>query len=67
MRRKIGEIVPVQTIWVGKEGAKKMLECSDKYLTKLRNNAEISFARDGKMIWYSVKSINKFIESKRVI
>ena len=43
------------------------LECSRDYLNKLRYNAQVSFAQDGKKIWYNLQSIDRFLNRKRVI
>ena len=43
------------------------LGCIVDYLDKLRNNAQVSFAKDGKMIWYNLESINRFLNRMKVI
>lgn len=66
-QRNIGQVVPVQKIWLNAAEAKAYLGCSDDFLQKLRDEALISFSRFGnKMYWYDVNSINKFLEKNRI-
>ena len=62
-----GKIEPVPKIWLNKGEAMAYLGCSPDYLEKLRITAEVSFAKDGKMIWYNLESINRFLNRKKVI
>ena len=48
---KRGKVESVQKLWLNKDEAMAYLGCSVDYLDKLRNNAQVSFAKDGKMIW----------------
>ena len=45
----------------------RILSCGENYLTKLRDEALIGFAQDGKKIWYEVRSLNHYIEKHRII
>lgn len=65
--RTYGKVIPVNPVWVGKEEAMKLLACSESYLKKLKLSGKINFAQDGKMVWYEVLSINRYIENFRVI
>ena len=65
MKRGKGE--SVQKLWLNKDEAMAYLGCSVDYLDKLRNNAQVSFAKDGKMIWYNLESINRFLNRMKVI
>ena len=57
------QIQPVQKRWLSKEEAKKYLGCSDELLQKLRNEAQVTFARYGtKMYWYELSSIDRFLQ-----
>lgn len=49
---KRGKVESVQKLWLNKDEAMAYLGCSVDYLDKLRNNAQVSFAKDGKMIWF---------------
>jgi hypothetical protein len=63
-KRKIhAEVRPIEKIWLSKREAKEYLDCADDYLQKLRDNASITFARDGKMIWYHKESIDAYLMS----
>lgn len=45
---KRGKVESVQKLWLNKDEAMAYLGCSVDYLDKLRNNAQVSFAKDGK-------------------
>lgn len=62
-----GKIETVPKIWLSKDEAKAYLGCGDDYLDKLREDAKVSFSKDGKMIWYDLNSINKFLNKMRVV
>ncbi|WP_300701260.1 DNA-binding protein [Bacteroides sp.] len=64
---KRGKIEPIQKLWLSKDEAMAYLGCSGDYLDKLRGSAQISFAKDGKMIWYNLESINRFLNRMKVI
>lgn len=64
---KRGKIESVPKLWLSKDEAMTYLGCSGDYLDKLRNNAQVSFAKDGKMIWYNLESINRFLNRMTVI
>lgn len=64
---KRGKVESVQKLWLNKDEAMSYLGCSVDYLDKLRNNAQVSFAKDGKMIWYNLESINRFLNRMKVI
>ena len=66
-KNKTGKVEPVPKLWLSKDEAMAYLDCSKDYLDKLRNNAEVSFAQQGKMIWYTVESINRFLNRNKVI
>lgn len=54
--------------WLSKDEAMKYLGCSEKFLKKLRDKAEVSFARYGnKTYWYDVASIDRFIARNKVV
>lgn len=65
--RKIGKIQEVEKIWLSKDEAKAYLGCSDDFLARLRNEALVSFSQFGKMIWYDINSINRFLARNKVI
>ncbi len=64
---KRGKIESVMKLWLSRDEAMAYLGCSADYLDKLRNNAQVSFAKDGKMIWYNLESINRFLNRMKVI
>ena len=47
--------------------AKSYIGCSDDFLKTLRENALVSFSQFGKMIWYDISSIDRFIQSNKVV
>lgn len=65
--RKTGKVASVPKIWLSREEAMAYLGCSLDYLNKLRANGEVSHAQDGKMVWYNLESINRFLNRKKVI
>lgn len=65
--RNIGKVQEVQKIWLSKDEAKAYLGCSDDFLARLRNEAQVSFSQFGKMIWYDINSINRFLARNKVI
>ncbi len=67
MARTVGKVQPIEKAWLNKDEAKNYLGCSDDFLKTLRDGAEISFARFGKMIWYDLKSIERFLARNRVV
>lgn len=62
-----GKVQPVIKIWLSREEALAYLGCADDYLRKIRDSGQISFSRDGKMIWYNLNSLNRFLERNKVI
>lgn len=61
------KIVPVQKRWLNKVEAMAYLGVSEDYLTKLREEAMISFSQLGKMIWYDIDSIDRFVLKNKVV
>lgn len=61
------KIVPVQKRWLNKSEAMAYLGVSEDYLTKLREEARISFSQLGRMIWYDVDSIDRFVLKNKVV
>ena len=67
-RKILGKVEPVQKVWLNKKEAMAYLGCKEDFLRKLRENAEIKFSQyGGKMVWYELQSINRFIERHRVL
>lgn len=52
--------------WLNKQEAMAYLGVSEDYLTKLREDAEVSFSQVGKMIWYELASLDRFVIRNRV-
>ena len=67
MARRVGKVEPIPKRWLSKEEAMAYLGCSGDYLEKLRYNAQVSFAQDGKKIWYDLQSIDRFLNRKKVV
>lgn len=65
--RTVGKVQPVAKVWLSQQEACAYLGCSQDFLLKLRNNAEVSFAKYGKMIWYDLTSINRFFNRCKVV
>lgn len=62
-----GKVEEIKKIWLSKDEAMAYLGCSDKFLQNLRNKAEVKFAKYGKMIWYDLKSIERFVNRNKII
>lgn len=62
-----GKVQPVNKIWLSREEAMCSLGCADDYLRKVRESGQVSFCRDGRMIWYNVNSLQRYIEKHKVI
>lgn len=60
------KVVPAQKKWLNKQEAMAYLGVGEDYLTKLRNEAKISFYQDGRMIWYDLASIDRYIIKNKV-
>lgn len=67
MARATGKIQQVEKIWLNRDEAMAYLGCSDDFLLDLRNKAEISFAKFGRMIWYDLRSIDRFLNRNKVV
>lgn len=67
MARATGKIQQVEKIWLNRDEAMAYLGCSDDFLARLRNEAQVSFSQFGKMIWYDINSINRFLARNKVI
>ena len=59
--RVTGKVEPIVKKWLSKDEAKSYIGCSDDFLRTLREKALISFSQFGKMIWYDLSSIDRFI------
>ena len=64
--KKIGKVEPVQKTVLNKQEAMAYLGVSEEYLTKLRENNEVVFHQDGRMIWYDLRSIDRFLLRNKV-
>lgn len=60
------KVVPAQKKWLSKQEAMAYLGVGEDYLTKLRNEAKVSFSQDGRMIWYDLASIDRYILRNKV-
>lgn len=66
-QRRIMKVEPVQKKWLSMREAMAYLGCSERSLRELKNNAEVKFAKRGRMIWYELQSLDRFFERNRVI
>lgn len=64
--KKVGKVEPVQKTVLNKQEAMAYLGVSEDYLTKLRENNEVVFHQDGRMIWYDLRSIDRFLLRNKV-
>ena len=66
-QRRIMKVEPVQKKWLSMQEAMAYLGCSERVLRELKNNAEVKFAKRGRMIWYELQSLDRFFERNRII
>lgn len=52
----------LEKLWITSAEAREYLDCSDEYLSKLRDEARISFARIGGRYYHEVASIVRMFE-----
>lgn len=60
------KVEPVPKRWLNKQEAMAYLGVSEDYLKKLRDDASVSFSQDGRMIWYELASLDRFILKNKV-
>lgn len=65
--RKVVDVIRIEKKWLSSSEAKTYLDCSDNFLQKLREEAQISFSRFGGKFWYELNSIEKFIQKHKVV
>lgn len=65
--KKVMEIARIEKKWLSSSETKRYLDCSDNYLQKLREEAQVSFSRYGGKFWYELSSIDRFIQKHRVV
>ena len=65
--RVTGKVEPIVKKWLSKDEAKSYIGCSDDFLRTLREKALVSFSQFGKMIWYDLSSIDRFIQSNKIV
>ena len=66
-QRKTGKVTHIEKVWLSAKEARAYLDCGDTFLQKLRDNAEISFAKYGsKVYWYDRTSIDRFIQRNKI-
>lgn len=61
------KVEPAPKRWLNKQEAMAYLGVGEDYLTKLRNEAKISFSQDGRIVWYDLASIDKYILKNKVV
>ena len=66
MKRSEGKVERVQKIVLSREEAMAYLGCTERYLRILREKAQVSFYKCGRMIWYDLKSIERFLNRNKV-
>ena len=63
----IGKVEPIKKRWLNKAEAMAYMGVGEDYLTKLRNDSLISFSQSGRMIWYDIESIDRFIIKNKIV
>lgn len=66
MKRKVLPVKELEKVWITGAEAQKLLSCSRDFLERLRENAEISFAKIGGRYYHDLASIYLMFERHRV-
>lgn len=67
MRKRLGKVEPVQKMWLSAREAKAYLDCSDDFLQKLRDEAQLSFSKIGGKYFYELKSIERLLIKNKIV
>ena len=67
LSRLVSYVEAVCKWWLNKEEAMAYLGVGEDYLARLRNEAKISFSQEGRMIWYDLSSIDRFVLKNKVV
>jgi len=60
------KVEPAPKRWLNKQEAMAYLGVGEDYLKKLRDDASVSFSQDGRMIWYDLASLDRFVLKNKV-
>lgn len=66
LQRKALPVETLQRTWITHAEAEEYLGCSRSFLEKLRENAEISWAKIGGMYYHELASIERMFERHKV-
>lgn len=61
-----GRVVPVQKAWLSKAEACAYLDCDERFLAKLRNEAKITSTTIGAKFFYELASIEYLLNLNKV-
>lgn len=65
--KTVAKVVPAEKRWLNKQEAMAYLGCGEDFLDRLRNEALVSFSQfGGRMIWYDLASLDKFVIKNKV-
>ncbi|WP_289292536.1 MULTISPECIES: DNA-binding protein [Bacteroides] len=65
--RKTVKVEPAPKRWLNKQEAMAYLGVGEDYLQGLRENAEVSFYQKGRMIWYELAGLDRFVLKNKVV
>lgn len=66
MKRKVLPVKELEKMWITGAEVMELLSCSRDFLERLRENAEISFAKIGGIYYHELASIYKMFERHKV-
>ena len=66
IKRKALPVKELEKVWITGAEAQELLSCSRDFLERLRENAEISFAKIGGIYYHDLASIYLMFERHRV-
>ena len=66
LRRKTLPIRELEKVWISNNEACELLDCTRDFMEKLRDNAEVAWAKIGGKCYYELASIQRMFERHRV-
>lgn len=63
----IGKIVPVEKAWLSKAEACAYLDCEERFVAALRDENRITFSKIGAKYYYELASIERLLNSNKIV
>lgn len=65
--KKRGAVLPVEKKWLTSSEAMSYLGCGKNTLVSARNSGALEVSRIGRSYLYSLRSLERYIEKKRIV